>query len=170
MGHRMSWAPSPKDAEKMLSSLLQNLRVPHVVASSKAVPGRLGDWGFPKICHGSVKIVGVTQANSWVGGPRWLPLLTDNDNNCSFCYAKNLHYSLFGYWRIMTTTFALPNCLPSCGQIGASCHRYLDLTQLVTFTMVARVIKNYLRQIQFIIFVTVYHSISLLTPLLHIQL
>ena len=31
-----------KDAEKLLSSLLQNLRVPHVVASSKAVPGSLG--------------------------------------------------------------------------------------------------------------------------------
>lgn len=31
----------PEDAEKMLSSLLQNLRVPHVVASSQAVPGKL---------------------------------------------------------------------------------------------------------------------------------
>ncbi|CAL1150880.1 unnamed protein product, partial [Cladocopium goreaui] len=33
--------PSQTDAEKLLSSLLQNLRVPHVVASSKAVPGNI---------------------------------------------------------------------------------------------------------------------------------
>eukprot|EP00434_Breviolum_minutum_P000828 symbB.v1.2.000729.t1/scaffold36.1/size400579/1 len=41
--------PGQTDAEKMLSSLLQNLRVPHVVASSQAVPGniyRLPLW-FP---------------------------------------------------------------------------------------------------------------------------